>query len=218
MTIRQQVESFINEYGQKLQDLSTRLQDAVNQAEYLQMEIRFIQETELPEASAKAVLDGTDDSHVVKLKKQLQKYQEQLQTSLEKQLILQQAIKQYQYQSGEKLVELDRLYRQEKSIQESKHYSKAMYYKKMYIDSLIEEGQKLKELNQLDTKLQQMLVDCGRKSGVYTDSAVKSSPTNSGNGTYLALSHQEVTRFVSGNHTASDYDYLRKHASLKDLG
>jgi hypothetical protein len=218
MSVKNQVETFIQEYNQKQTELQERLQDTSNRIEILQLELRFIQEKELPEASTKAVLDGTDDSHAKKLKKDLQKYQAELETKQESLLILSHAIKQHRYQSGDKLVELDRLYRSEKQIQESKHYAKAMYYKKLYVDSMIEEGQKLKELNSLDFKIQSTLVEAGRKNGIYTDSSVKSTATNTGDGrTYLPLSIQECQRFVSGNYSSSDYDYLKKFSSLKDL-
>ncbi|MFJ7729277.1 hypothetical protein ACIQXV_24530 [Neobacillus sp. NPDC097160] len=217
MSVKTKVESFIEEYNQKLQDLQTRLQDAVAQSEYLQFEIKMLNEVEIPQATAKAVLESTDDSHVYKLKKQLSKYQEQYQAKQESVIILQNAIKQYQYQSGEKLVELDRLYSQEKFIQETKHYAKMLYFKKQFIDAMIEEGQHIKELNQLDTKVQEILVQAGRKNGVYTDSTVKSTPTNSGNGNYLALSHTEVIRFIKGNYSDSDYKHVKPYNSLKDL-
>ncbi|MFB5196150.1 hypothetical protein ACE198_14675 [Neobacillus sp. KR4-4] len=162
------------------------------------------------------MLNGTT-GRTSKLQKQLQRYTDELQTKKESEIILLNAIKQYQYQAGEKLVDLERLYKQEKYLQESKHYSKMMYYKREYVNAMIEEGKAIKELNQLDTKVQELLVQAGRKNNIYTDSSVKSTPTNSGNGNYLALSHQEVSRFVSGNYTSTDYDYLRKHSSLKDL-
>jgi chromosome segregation ATPase len=219
MSVKNQVESSIQEYNQKQSELQERLQDTSDRIEILQLEIRLLNEKEIPESQAKAVLGGTDDSHVKKLKKSLQRYREELEAKQEAILILSHAIKQHQYQSGEKLVELDRLYRQEKSIQESKHYAKAMYYKKMYVDAMIEEGQKLKELNSLDFKIQSALVEAGRKNGIYTDSNVKSTATNTGDGrTYLPLSIQECQRFVSGNYSSSDYDYLKKFSSLKDLG
>jgi hypothetical protein len=218
MGVKDRVNQFIEEYNQKLQELNTRLQDASERAEYLTLEIRFLNEKELPEAQSMAVLEGTDDSHVTKLKKQFQKYADELQDKQEAQIILQNAIKQYQYQAGEKLVDLERLYKQEKSIQVSKHYSKMGYFKKQFVDSLIEEGMAIQELNGLDTQIQEILYVSGRKNGVYTDSSVKSTATNTGDGrTYLALSHQEVSRFVSGNHTSTDYEYLKKHSSLKDL-
>ncbi|MFB5196151.1 hypothetical protein ACE198_14680 [Neobacillus sp. KR4-4] len=40
MSVKNQVESFIDEYNQKLQELQGRLQDASERAEYLQLEIR----------------------------------------------------------------------------------------------------------------------------------------------------------------------------------
>jgi hypothetical protein len=219
MSVKNQVESFIQEYNQKQTELQDRLQDTANHIEILQLEIRLLNEKEIPEASAKAVLSGTDDSHVKKLKKSLQRYSEELEAKQEAMLILSHAIKQHRYQAGDKLVELDRLYRSEKQIQESKHYAKAMYYKKLFVDSMIEEGQKLKGLNSIDFKIQEILVQAGRKNGIYTDSSVKSTATNTGDGrTYLPLSIQEVQRFVSGNFSESDYLYLRKHSSLKDLG
>jgi hypothetical protein len=218
MTVKQQVESFISEYQSKLSELNTRLQDAVERAELLQLEIRMLNEKEIPDAQAKAILGGGDEGHVNKLKKQFAKYSDELQAKQEAQIILQNAIKKYQYQAGEKLVELDRLNRQEKSIQETKHYAKMMYYKQQFINAMIEEGKAIKELNSLDTMVQEILVQAGRKNGVYVDSNVKSTASNTGDGRiYLGLSIQEVQRFVRGNYSSSDYDYLKKYSSLKDL-
>ncbi|AGK53176.1 hypothetical protein B1NLA3E_07060 [Bacillus sp. 1NLA3E] len=95
-----------------------------------------------------------------------------------------------------------------------------MHNKKLYVDAILEESKVIKEANSLDTQLQTLIIASGRKQQVYSDNIVKSNPTNRNprfGGTYLAMTHQELTRFIQGTYTASDIDYLKKYAHKKDL-
>jgi hypothetical protein len=209
------VKDFINQYNEKIQELSEKLQVSQEQAEYLRLEIRMIQEVELPKSQADEVLNGTTGQSA-KLKKDLAKYQDSLQLESEKQLIYANALSQYKHRIGEDALKIEKLFKEEKSIQDKKHYSKLMYQKKAFVDALVEAGISIRETNKIELALAEIIVEAGRRNGVYLDSSPKHTVSNTG-GTYLALSHQEVSRFLTGNYSANDYDYLKKHQSLKDL-
>jgi hypothetical protein len=210
------VKDFISQYNEKIQELSDKLQASHEHIEYLTLECRMIETVELPKSQADEVLNGTAGQSA-KLKKQLERYQESLQLEQEKSIILANALSQYKYRVGEEAVKLERLFKEDKAIKEKKHYSKMMYYKRMYIEALIEEGQQLKETNKIENDLAEILVASGRKNSVYVDSSPKHTIANNGNGNYLAISHAEVTRFILNTHSKGDTDYLKPYSSLKDL-
>jgi hypothetical protein len=216
MATEEKVKDFINEYRTKVSELSEKILASQEHAEYLTLEIRMIKEHELPKSQADEVLNGTTGQSA-KLKKQLAKYQESLQLEQEKSIIYANALSKYKYRVGEDALKLEKLFKEEKSIQEKKHYNKMMYFKRQYIDALIENGQRLKEANAIDFALQTILVESGRKSNVYVDSSSKHTVANTPSGRYLALNHAEVTRFILGSHSSNDYDYLKPYSSLKDL-
>jgi uncharacterized protein (DUF342 family) len=222
MSIQDKVNQFLVSHNSKLQELSNRLHNTENQITYLQLEIRMLQENELPQAQASVVLDGTDAGQVNKLKKSLKKYQDELQEALENQIILTNAIHQLQVNAGEEATKLHRLLNEERTIVAKKQYAKMMHAKGRYIETLIEESKVIKEGNKLDVALQILLVASGRKTQVYSDNPVKSNISNNSLGrfgdTYLSMTHQELGRFIQGTYTASDVDYLKRYKDKKDLG
>lgn len=216
----EKAEQFYNEYQEKLDKLKELTKNSLERAEYLQLEVRMLNEVEIPRAQTKAVLEGTGNSEVTKLKKQLQKYQDELREKQEEQVILQHAADQYKVQAGEKADELKKLITDETRIAEDTAYANMMHAKKQYIDTMIEQGKALQKLNGMDYKLQSVLVAAGRQKNVYTGIMVK-SPLNPDNitsdGIYLPLSLPEVKSFVRGDYSKGSYDYLNKFANPKNL-
>jgi hypothetical protein len=218
MNVNDKVNQYINEYQQKLQGLQEKLQVTSDRINYLELEVRMLQEVEIPEAQTKALLEGTGEALVVKLKKSLTKYSEDLQVQRENQIIYTNAIRQFKINAGPEVAKLHASFSQEKAILEAKQYAKMCHAKKAYVDSLIEESKVLHEASRLDIRLQEMLVESGRKNGVYTDSSVRTTTTNTNDRRiYLPLSYHEVQRFINGNYTDSDYDYLKKYADKKAI-
>jgi hypothetical protein len=220
MTVKEKATAFIDRYNQKLQQLNQKLQSCNERIEYLELETRFLQEKEIPEAQTKRVLEG-DATLEKKLKKQLQKYQGELQEKQEEAVILSNAIQQYKYQAGEEASNISKLFNEDKSLQEKKAYGRMMNQKKSYIDAILKESETLKELSSVDGKLQQILVSAGRKKQVYSGIEVKTAPIPAHkeyhNGVYLQVGLDEVKRFVQGTYSKSDYDYLKPFANKKDL-
>lgn len=216
----EKAEQFYNEYQEKLAKLKELTKNSLKRAEYLQLEIRMLNGVEIPRAQTKAVLEGTGNTEINKLKKQLQKYQDELQEKQEEQIILQHAADQYKVQVGETADELKKIIADETKIAENTAYSNMMHAKKQYIDAIIEQGKALQKLNGMDYKLQSVLVAAGRQKNVYSGIEVK-SPMNpdhiTSDGIYLPLSLQEVKNFVRGDYSKSSYDYLNKFANPKNL-
>lgn len=219
-TAIEKAERFYSDYQKKLEELKELTQKNYERAEYLQLEIRMLNEVEIPKAHTKAVLDGTGNNEVVKLKKQLQKFQDELQEKQEEQIILQHAADHFKVQVGETAAELKKIIADDTKIAENTAYANMMHAKKQYIDAIIEQGKALQKLEGIDYKLQSVLVGAGRQKNVYSGIVVK-SPLNLDNitsdGIYLPLSLQEVKNFVRGDYSKSSYDYLNKFANPKNL-
>jgi hypothetical protein len=221
VTIQEKANQFLQEHQMKVNGLNQKLQDTSARVQYLEMEVRMLSEVEIPTAQANTLLNDADAGLVTKLKKALKKYQDELQEALENQLILQNGIKQLTVNAGEEATKLHRLYKEETAILTKKQYAKMMHAKKLYVDSLIEEANVLKEASKCDTALQSLLVASGRKSQVYSENLVQSNINRNGLGrfgdTYLSMTHQELGRFIQGTYTESDIDYLRRYKDKKDL-
>lgn len=220
-TAIEKANNFLNEYQGKLKTLKDRLHENTERIEILQLEIRMLNEVEIPKAKTAAVLEGTGNSEVTKLKNQLQKFRDELQEKQEEQAIFHHASNQYKIEVGEEAANLQKLIKDEAKLAEDKAYANMMHAKKQYIDTIIEQGQPLRELDALDAKIQSVLVDAGRQNGVYSGITVKTplDPQNKDyhGGVYLQVSLQEAKNFVCNRYSKSDYDYLNKFANLKNL-
>jgi hypothetical protein len=216
MSATESAKQFISDYKEKIQELSEKLKVSQEQAEYLKLEIRMLNEVELPKSQADEVLNGTTGQSA-KLKKQLERFKESLQLEEEKQVIYANALSQFKFRQGEAALQIEKLFKEQKAIDESKHYAKMMYFKRQYIEALIDEGQHLKDANSIEYALAEIVHQAGRRNGVYVDSSPKHTIANNGNGRYLALNHAEVTRFILGTHSNGDYNYLKPFSSLKGL-
>lgn len=214
MTIaKKRVEAFIKEHAERIESLKERISKANERIEYLQLEVNYLQSEEIPKAEATEVLEGTT-GHVAKLTKSLQRFKTELADKQREVTILANAISQFQYQQGEQALLLDRQYKEERLLEESKAYNKMMKAKKDYIDTILAESEELREMSKVDVQLQQILIDAGRRSNIYSSLEVKGSPTASSKGNhqniYLGLDFNEVKRYVAGTYSPDDYDYLKK--------
>ena len=220
-TAIEKAEQFYTEYEEKLTKLKNLTKNSLERADYLQLEIRMLNEVAIPRAQTKAVLEGTGNSEVIKLKRQLQKFQDELQEKQEEQVILHHASEQYKVQVADTAAELQKLLKDETDLAENKAYANMMYAKKQYIDAIIQQAKPLQELNSIDAKLQSILVDAGRQKNIYSGIVVKTplDPQYKAqhDGVYLQLSLQEAKSFILGNYTKDSYDYLHKFANPKNL-
>ena len=221
MTAIDNAKEFIQEYKSKIQEIQNKIEACTPEIECLQLEIRMLNEVEIPKAQTQAVLEGTDKSVVAKLKKQLQKYQDELQEKHEEQLILTNALEQYRYQVGDKAAELRDLFTQDRELIEKKCYANMMHTKKQYVDEILKHSTPIRELSNVDTQLQQILKDAGRQRNVYPNITIN-TPLNPANknatgGVYLQLDYYEVKDFITGRYPESSYEYLKKFANKKDL-
>lgn len=209
-TTSDKAKQLITEYNEKLQGLQNKVSDCEKAMELLQLEVRFLQEKELPEMQSRVLLDGMDASHVTKLKKRLEKFKEELQDKQEEHLILTNAIQQYKTRMGDKALEISNLYRVDLRLAEEKAISHMLFAKKQYIDSILAETEKLREVASIDTQLQYLMVAGGQKESVYP--AFELSGRHQ-----LSLSIQQVNRFIANQYTSHDYDYLKKFSDKKSL-
>ncbi|RHW33403.1 hypothetical protein D1B33_15255 [Lysinibacillus yapensis] len=96
-----------------------------------------------------------------------------------------------------------------------------MHFKKLYVDEILKQSEYLRELGNIDSQLQQVLINAGRQKNIYPTLEIKSpfNPTykNQYNGVYLQLSLGEIKRLITGQYTEDDVDYLNKFANKKVL-
>lgn len=221
MTSIDKAKQFIEKYNADVQKIKEKIDACPAKIEYLQLEIRVLNEFEIPKAQQKAVLGETDNSQVKKLKKQLQKFEEELQETKEEQLILVNALERYQHDVGDDVAEIQNLFNQDRQLIEQKCYAHMMHAKKQYVDEILKQSVAVRELCNIDSQLQQLLVDAGRQKNVYASVAINTpfNPTykNDTGGVYLQLDYYEVKRLITGKYGESDYNYMNKFANKKDL-
>jgi hypothetical protein len=218
--VKNRIIEFIDEYEDNLGLLNKRISDTHKRIEEIQLEIRYINEKELPEAVEKRVLDG-DGNYESKLRKTLEKLKAELQSSEEEVIVLEAAIKRFMIVSAEKITKFEQLYREEIKLLEKKQYSKMMHFKKMYVDSIIDESKIIHEYYKLHNQLQSVQAAGGIKKNVYSELQLKNANNKEYLKTYdnvmLQLEVDTIKRLFSGNYSNADVDYLNEFKHKKDL-
>jgi chromosome segregation ATPase len=213
MKAKERVEKFIAEYREQLGKLETQLKEAVKRQEDIELEIQYITEKELPEAVEKRVLEGSD-AEEVKIRKHLEKLKEELTRKAEEIIVLMQAIKNFKFEKGKELESLEKLFAEEKKLVSQDVYRKMMIAKRAYIDALIRESKILHDYHNTDIDLQNVMVSTGRKSHVYNYFSIESSRDFRNkyqfNNVYLPVTYEEVQKFIRGNFSKDEYEYLEK--------
>jgi hypothetical protein len=218
--IKEKVLAFYNEYQTKVSDINKKIAAAAQRVNDSNLQIKFIQEKELPSAIEKRVLEG-DLGLENKLRKTLAKLEKEYQEANEEFLVLQNVLQKYKLESADKVAELQNLFRDERKLQEQSAYSKMMYYKKKYVDAILQESEAIQEYRDVDVKLQEVLLAGGRINSIYNvlevDTAPLKSHLNRHNGIYLQLELDDVKRLVKGTVKPEELAYLNKFSNKKDM-
>ncbi|WP_066385492.1 hypothetical protein [Neobacillus mesonae] len=214
----EKVQQFLTEYDTKVNKLNERIDSCSTRIEELQLEIRFIKEKELPEASIQRVIDG-NTALEAKLKKNLAKLEAELIEKQEEAVILNQALNRYKFQAAKELKQYQQIFNDERAIDSNKVYSKMMAAKREYVETMKAEAEVLHKYKEIDVLMQGIEVAAGIKSTVYNIFEVDSAPIighlNRHNSVYLALTHEEVQKIIKKQ--AIDLSYLDKFKHPKGL-
>ncbi|MDI2586613.1 hypothetical protein OR571_05560 [Psychrobacillus sp. NEAU-3TGS] len=218
MNVTEKINTFIAEYNNKLNQLNERIESSSKRVTEIEMEIKYISQKELPEASVQRVL-SSESGLENKLKKTLIKLQTELEEKNEEVLILQNALQQYHFQAANELKQYQQLFKDERAIAMDKIYSKMMSKKREYVEAMKEEAEVLHQFQAVDLQIQLVEQAAGMKKDVYNIFTVDSAPMPSHlkryNGIYLALTHEEVQKIIKK--TPIDLGYLDKFKHTKNL-
>jgi hypothetical protein len=218
--IKEKVLAFYNEYQAKVSDINKKIAAAAQRVNDSNLQIKFIREKELPSAIEKRVLES-DLGLENKLRKTLAKLEKEYQEANEELLVLQNVLQKYKLESADKVAELQNLFRDERKLQEQSAYSKMMYHKKKYVDAILQESEAIQEYQDVDVKLQEVLLAGGRINSIYNvlevDTAPLKSHLNRHNGIYLQFELDDVKRLVKGTVKPEELAYLNKFSNKKDM-
>jgi chromosome segregation ATPase len=168
MSARDKASTIIAEYRKEL----SLIQDKINQSEArlqdLFLEIRYIEEKEIPEAIKRRVLTG-DRSHETKLRKILEKLQKEREEKNQDLIVLQTAISNCMQQKTDEIQKIRHLIKEELKIISEERYERIMDYKKDFKDAIISEIDILHLYAKLESELQQIEVNSGRRKYVQSD-------------------------------------------------
>ncbi|WP_430789476.1 hypothetical protein VBD025_03945 [Virgibacillus flavescens] len=213
MNNTKQIESFINGYHTGLKKLSDKLNNHKQTVEDIEMEVRFIRDVEMTQAIKKRLLDD-DATMEDKLKKKLSKLESQLLAMNQETPVLESIMEDYKLKQGKESSKLERLLRDEMSVAETTSYNNMMKAKKAYFEVILQEAKTLQNYNKLDSSLQQVQVNAGRKNNIYSGIQVKTAPSSSEainyNGIYLQVTYQDLQRIITGNFSSYDIGYLKQ--------
>jgi hypothetical protein len=219
-TVKEKVLEFLAEYTSRVNKFHADIEACEKVIEDMMLEIKFINEVELIPAIEKRVTEG-DSNLEDKLKKKLMKLETEVVKKTEEVIILKTLLPKYLIDSAEKVAELDSLFRDEKKVATNNAYAMMMHSKKLYIDSIQNEAEALRELKDIDVQLQQIQYNAGRTNGIYTEMDVLTAPIPSHkdrfNDVYLQLPLDEVKQLIKGTMKPDDLAYLNKFSHKKDL-
>lgn len=212
------VTEFINAYKEKSNQLNERIEGCNNRIEELQLEVRYMKEKEIPEASIQKVLTG-EAGLKTKLKKKLDKLEDELVENQEELIILTNALQRYYLQAANDLKGYKQAFNDERAITSQKAYNKMMAAKREYVEAMKKESIALHKYQAIDAQMQLIEQQAGLKKDVYNIFTVNSAPMishlNRHNNVYLALTHDEVKTIVSN--PSINFGYLDKFKHIKGL-
>ncbi|MGE6488790.1 hypothetical protein [Paenisporosarcina sp. NPDC076898] len=218
MNVTEKINAFTAEYNEKVNQLKERIDGTSQRVSEIEMEIKYINQKELPEASVQRVLSG-EAGLEAKLKKSLIKLETELQDKQEEILIVTNALQRYHFQSAFELKKFQQLFKDERVITVEKAYGKMMAKKREYVEAIKEEANILHQYQAVEYQMQLVELAAGLKNDVYNiftaDVAPIPSHLNRHNGIYLALTHDEVLAIIKK--APIDLGYLDKFKHTKDL-
>jgi hypothetical protein len=139
---KDKVQSFISDYQKKLRHLQGKLQVASKRLEEVTMEVTYVNSAELPKAKELRVIDG-DSAMENKVLKLLAKQENEQQDKQEEVLVLESYIRKYKVDSANSLEKLERLFRDEKRINDTEVFNRILKHKEAYISAMKKEAETL---------------------------------------------------------------------------
>jgi hypothetical protein len=135
MTVKERVTAFMTEYNQQLTALNDRISETGHRMEELTLEIRFIEEKEVPEALQRRVLTG-DRSQEKKVRKSLDKLKTEKDEKDEDLVVLQSVLNKFKQQKADEMRQINHLFQEEKNLISNSAYERMTAAQKAYSDAI----------------------------------------------------------------------------------
>jgi hypothetical protein len=220
MKIKEKVQDFLNEYNNKLQLMNTKLEEATTRIDELQIEISYIHLKDLPEAIERRVLEN-DATYENKLRKIVDKLQNELVSRQEEVLVLENARHRFKVEYADKITALELLYREEMKLVEKRQMALMMNAKRDYVIAILKEAEAIREYASINTRIQEVQYNGGRRTSVTSDFELKNAPIKEHlhyhDNVMLQLDLNTVKRLVKGTYSEADVKYLDTFKHRKDL-
>ncbi|MDU1845210.1 MAG: hypothetical protein E6778_06655 [Niallia nealsonii] len=204
MTANEKVLQFVAEYHENVVKYKNKIDSYSKRINDIKLEMKYVNDVELKAAIEIRLMDG-DDSQEKKVRKLLASLEAELKKQHEELPVLEGILQKYIMKSGEEAVELNTFYRTEKQLQEQKAVANMLHAKKLFTDEIIKHAAVLREVSNVEQRLQEVLFATGRKNGVYYSLNIPKG---------VQLSEKELTSLVMGTGTN---EYLNKYADKKNL-
>lgn len=192
MSIKDKAASFVAEYNRELDVIQERIRETESHLEDLSLEIRFIEEKEIPEAVQRRVLSG-DRSQEIKKRKQLEKLLAEKAEKSEDLLVLQTVKDKFKQEKADEIQKLHRLLREEQQIISQERFERIQTARNAYKQSIKTETDLLHLYLSIEVDLQTIEVNAGRRR--YVESTFPIHPLKLAE---LTLNRDEVTRIAKG--------------------
>lgn len=186
MKIKDKAAGFVSEYNRDLSVLQEKINETESRLEDLSLEIRFIEEKEIPEAVQRRVLTG-DNSQETKIRKQLNKLKSEEVEKSEDLIVLQNTLNKFLQQKANESQSLKQLFHEELRMISQERYKQLLAAKNAYKQAIKTETDILHLYKRIEADLQQIEVSAGRRLYVSTDFSLGPVALNS-----LALDRKDV--------------------------
>ncbi|WP_409253851.1 hypothetical protein V1502_08120 [Bacillus sp. SCS-153A] len=190
MTVKDKAAAFLTEYKNELSLLQERIITAEKRIEDISLEIKYLEEKEIPEAVQKRVLSG-NRTQEAKVRKQLDKLKCEKEELHEDLIVLKRVIQNFHQQKAAEVGKLKGLFQEELRLISQARFDRLMKARKAYQQALKTETDVLHIYQKLEAGLQNIEVAGGRKSYVETTFSLHPLKMRE-----LAISSQEVTRIA----------------------
>jgi DNA repair exonuclease SbcCD ATPase subunit len=189
-TMKDKAAAFVATYQKELATIQEKISQTERRLEDLQLEIKFIQEKEIPEAVQRRVLTG-DKQQESKVRKALEKLQKEYQEKSEDLVVIQNMLNRYKQQKADEIKPLQRLFQEEQRAISQERYDRIVNARNAYKQAINTETDLLQLYRSIEVDLQSVEVNAGRRRYVETVFPLDSLKLNS-----LALKPDEVARIA----------------------
>jgi hypothetical protein len=182
--------AFVAPYQKELAAMQEKISQTESRLGDLQLEIKFIQEKEIPEAVERRVLTG-DQQQEKKVRKSLEKLQKEFQEKSEDLIVIQNMLSRYKQQKADEIRPLLRLFQEEQRAVSHERYDRIMNARNAYKQAINTETDLLHVYRTIEADLQSVEVNAGRRKYVETVFSLDLLKLNT-----LAITPDEITRIA----------------------